>query len=136
MRTALCALFFSLALSIHGSAGEPIVLYRLGEVPFELREGDRYGIMLVNRGGESAPRAEYILANRATRQVLRTEDFAAFKTELAKLPKGTKVARYDSCTVSRSWGLSEKELAAFETLLRQSGLSVDEDFRITCYCKE
>ena len=61
MKTSLaCLLLILLSLSSPVFAKDPkkVVLFRIGEVPVELREGDKFAVMLVNDGGEDDPNSK------------------------------------------------------------------------------
>lgn len=111
------------------------MFFRVGEVPVELHEGDKYAVMLVNDGGEDSPSPRYILALAESRTVLDTKDLNLFKSVLSKIPKGTTIFEYDSCTVPRSWGLKAAQFDAYTAIFKDLGLKVSEDRRITCYCE-
>jgi hypothetical protein len=138
MKTSLASLMLIL-LSLSGPVfamdSKPVVLFRIGDVPVELREGDKFAVMLVNDGGEDDPSPRYILALAESRTVLDTKDRSLFKSVLSKTPKGTTIFEYDSCTVPRSWGLKKSQIEAYKALFKELGLKVSEDPRITCYCE-
>ena len=97
---------------------------------------DDYGIMLINDGNERQPSPRYILGIRASRTVLDTRDLRVFRAALGTLPKGTRLIPYDSCTVSRSHGLSASNHSEFTKAVNDAALIVDEEARrITCYCE-
>ncbi len=115
MKTSLaCLLFILLSLSgpVFAKDLKAVVLFRIGAVPVELREGDKFAVMLVNDGGEDDPSPRYILALAESRTVLDTKDLNLFKSILSKIPKGTTIFEYDSCTVPNGTGLSTFLVAA------------------------
>lgn len=114
---------------------KPLIIYRIGDVPVEMRESDEFGVMLINDGGEDAPSPRYILAISSMRTVVDTKDFELFKTLLKRIPKGSTVFEYGSCTVPRSWGLTDKHFSNFEKAFKESGLAISQESRITCYCE-
>lgn len=114
---------------------KPLIIYRIGDVPVEMRESDEFGVMLINDGGEDAPSPRYILAISSMRTVIDTKDFELFKTLLKRIPKGSTVFEYGSCTVPRSWGLTDKHFSIFEGAFTESGLAISKESRITCYCE-
>ena len=112
-----------------------LVIYRIGEarVPVVLR--DEYAVMLINDGDREQPSPRYIFARLSTRTVLDTKDLSQFRHVLSRLPKGSTVFEYDSCTVRRAWGLTEGQVSNFEESLSDLGLLLGEDRHITCYCE-
>lgn len=130
--TLAIAAFASLA---DAKEPKPLILYRIGDVPVEMCQGDEFGVMLVNDGNEDAPSPRYILAILSTRTVIDTKDSELFKTLLKRIPKGSTVFEYVSCTVPRSWGLTDEHLSIFESAFKDSGLIISEVPRITCYCE-
>lgn len=114
---------------------KPLILYRIGNVPVEMRAGDAYGVMLINDGWEEDPGPRYILAIAKTRTVIDTKDLDLFKAVLKRIPKGSILFEYGSCTVPRSWGLKEEHLEAYNDTFKELGLVVSEEPRITCYCE-
>ncbi len=114
---------------------KPLIIYRMGEVPIEMREGDAFGIMLVNDGSEEDPVPRYIIAVAKTRIVIDTKNFELFKAMIKPLPKGTIMFEYGSCSVPRSWGLKEEHVKAYYTMFKELGLVISEKPRTTCYCK-
>lgn len=117
---------------------EPLILYRIGDVPVEMLKGDEFGVMLINDGGgeeEEEPSPRYILALAGSRTVLDTKDLGLFRELLKRIPEGSVIFRYDSCSVPRAWGLNEKQISDFQDSFKKQGLSLSEDPRITCYCE-
>ena len=114
---------------------EALVIFRISEakVPVVLR--DEYAVMLINDGDREEPSPRYIFARLSTRTVLETKDLSEFRFVLSRLPKGSTVFEYDSCTVRRAWGLTEGQVTDFEESLSDLGLLLGEDRRITCYCE-
>ena len=102
--------------------------------PFTLREDD-FGAVLYNGGTEHQPVAGYILAFQATREIVHTDDFAVFKAALARIPRGSVIGRYDTCTLRRSYGLPESVTSQFEEALSDAGLRVEQVARTVCYCR-
>lgn len=100
--------------------------------PFVLRED--YGVLLLNEGGEVAPKPLYILAFQKTKEIFRSHDLEEFKAELAKVPKGAVVGRFETCTMPRSWGLPEEQRKTFRNALDERELVIEVDGRIVCYC--
>ena len=74
--------------------------------PFVLHD-DEYGVVLYNDGTEDKPVAHYIFACQSTRQIVHTGDFAIWQQAVAKIPRGSTVGSYDTCSVPRSYGLPE-----------------------------
>lgn len=113
----------------------PLVLYWIGTVPVEMRDGDEYGVMLVNDGGgEENPTPRYIFAVATSRTVVETNDLDLFRTLVGRVPKGTTIFSYGSCSMPRSWGLKEEHFEAFDNVFKDLGLILSGDQRITCYC--
>lgn len=133
--TCLLLILLSLCGLVFAKGQKAVVLFRIGEVPVELREGDKFAVMLVNDGGEEDPIPRYILALAESRTVLDTKDLSLFKSVLSKIPKGTTIFEYDSCSVPRSWGLEEAQIEAYTAVFKDLELTVSEDPRITCYCE-
>lgn len=154
MAHPLILLIATAAISFAGQAGEKGHRYRVGEVdkkgnlviyvvhgnpkhdipdsPFLLQEP--YGTMLFNEG-EKQPKPRYVLASRAKKTVFSTYNFNEFKKALAKLPRGSKIRHYDSCTVSQSYGLKQSTIDAYEALPKQLKLKVVSEPNITCVCE-
>jgi hypothetical protein len=119
-----------------------MVIYLInGRTPIFLQT--EFGVMLVNEGGagdpkgnafeRQPPRPRYIIAIRSKRKIIDTTDIVKFKRAIMEIPKGSKIIRYDSCTVSRASHLDWNE---FEDVIRSAGLVLPEDPIITCYCAE
>lgn len=98
--------------------------------PFVLQE--EFGVVLYNGGSETQPVTHYILACQSTRNIINTADFSRFQEALSKIPKGTVVGRYDTCSVSRAYGLSEPVIIQFGEALTKAGLTIEN--RSVCYC--
>ena len=99
---------------------------------------DDYAVMLINDGDSDKPVPRYILAIRSSRTLIDTRDFKIFQTALTQIPKGKLVFIYDSCTVPRSYGLTDAQDAAFYKAIQDAGLRTpgeDGPLRMTCYCK-
>ena len=133
--TCLLLILLSLSATVFAKNQKAVVLFRIGEVPLELREGDKYAVMLVNDGDENAPSPRFILALAESRTVLDTKDINLFKSVLSKIPKGNTIYEYDSCTVRRSYGLTAAQIGAYTAIFKELGLKVSEEPRITCYCE-
>ena len=103
------------------------------EEPFVLHQ-DAYGVVLYNDGNEANPHARYIFASQSPREIVNTDDLAVFKQALAKVPRGSKVGRYDTCTMPRSYGLPEQIISRFYQALTKAGLKEEEETRRVCYC--
>lgn len=102
---------------------------------FDIVLEDRYGVLLVNDGDEKTPVPRYILGIQSSRTILDTRDRSEFARALQGIRKGSRVIRYDSCTVPRSYGLTGKQLADFEKMIRDADLIMPRNVaRITCYC--
>lgn len=101
--------------------------------PVSLRSDD-FGVVLYNDGLEDAPVARYILAFQKTREIVHTDDFAAFKLALSRVPRGSTIGRYDTCSVPRSYGLPESVVTDFQQALTDAGLRVETEARLVCYC--
>lgn len=114
---------------------KPLIVYRIGDVPVEMREGDEYGVMLVNDGWEEYPSPRYIVAIAKTRTVVNTKDLDLFKSVVKRIPKGSTIFEYGSCTVPRSLGLTEDHFNAYNEVFSKFGLTVSDEPRITCYCE-
>ena len=114
-----------------------IILYTIKAgafgVPVPLE--DNYGILLVNDGDEKQPKPRFILGCRKRKSLLDTHDIRQFKAALSTIPMGSTVYQYDSCTVSRSWGLRGKTFDQFNATLSSRRLRVLKDRRTTCYCE-
>ena len=136
MRVLTVLLFLIVSASADKEKGrKPIILHRLlGTVPVELWEGDKVGVMLINDGDEKNPSPRFIVALAATRTVLDTKDLDLFRSVLSRLPRGTSIIEYDSCTIPRSWGLTEQHYEAYCDVFDDLGLKFSEERRITCTC--
>ena len=95
---------------------------------------DECGVVLVNDGNEEKPVARYIFACQKTREIVDTKDFAVFKEALSRVPKGTVVGMYDTCSVPRWYGLSEAEIAKFHKAITRAGLKMNSETTVVCYC--
>lgn len=137
MRTLLkfVSIVAMLITSAHAKEPKPLILYRIGDVPVEMREGDKYGVLLVNDGWEEDPSPRYIVAIAETRTVVDTKDIELFKAIMKRIPKGSTVFEYGSCTVPRSWGLKDEHIKAYNDIFTELGVTVSEEPRITCYCE-
>jgi hypothetical protein len=115
---------------------KPLVIYKiLGTVPVEMRDGDKFAVMLINEGGETAPSPRYVFAVADSRTVVDTKDIAIFRAALATLPKGTEIMKYGSCSAPRSWGLRQNHFKAYDKIFEDLGLKFSEELRLTCYCE-
>ena len=113
-----------------------------GETPIFL--GNDFGVMLVNDGGwgidsdfpklRQPQKPRYLVAVRGTGKIVDTPDFAEFERALGVIPKGTRISRYDSCSVSRASHLPKTVWDKFEKAMLSAGLILEEDPAITCYC--
>ncbi len=130
----LTAITTILILSAIAKEAKPLILYRIGDVPVEMHEGDDYAVMLINDGGEEDPSPRYILAIAKTRTVIDTKDLELFTSLLKRIPKESTLYEYGSCTVPRSWSLTEAHLEAYNNTFKDLGLKISEDPRTTCYC--
>ena len=135
---ALLAILFSFGPGGHAQAADDgLLMYTI--VPgADVRLQDDYGVMLINEGGEKDPTPRYILAIRKTRTLVDTRDLAVFRLGLATLAKGSTIYQYDSCTVPRSYGLTQAQHDAFYGAIKKAGLKLGEDKeldRLICYCK-
>lgn len=126
----------ALATLVAAKRVNPLVLYRIGNIPIEMHKKDAYGVMLINDGWEEDPSPRYILAIAKTRTVIDTRNLDIFKTMLKRIPKGSTIFEYGSCTVPRSWGLKTEHFKAYNNTFKELGLIISEQRRITCYCKE
>lgn len=131
-RTIIVIILLSAALA---KEPKPLILYRIGDVPVEMLDGDEYGVMLVNDGGEEDPSPRYILAIAKTRTVVDTKDLDLFRSLLGEVPKGTTIFSYGSCTMPRSWGLKDEHFEAYDSVFKELGLTLAEEQRTTCYCR-
>jgi hypothetical protein len=122
-------------VSVEGSTKKPrVILYTI--VPgADVILKDDYGYILINEGGEEHPQPRYILGIRSTGNVTDTKDINLFAKALLTIPKAATIFEYDSCTVSRSWGLNEKEIGKLNKVIKQAGLKISSQKRITCYCE-
>ncbi|MES2707446.1 MAG: hypothetical protein V4726_12690 [Verrucomicrobiota bacterium] len=115
---------------------DALILYRIGSVPVEMAAGDRYGVMLVNDGSETEPVPRYIVAFAGSRTVVDTRDPELFKAMLKRIPAGTVLTEYDSCSVPRAYGLSKGQISAWRSAISGQKLKIAENTRITCYCEK
>ena len=114
---------------------KPLVLHHIvKDCPVVLQ--DEYGVMLLNDGWEKDPSPRYIFARLSTRTVLITKDLSEFQHALARIPKGTVIHEYGSCTVPRWHGLTDKHFESYNSVFKKLGLKISENSRITCYCKK
>jgi predicted peroxiredoxin len=95
---------------------------------------DDCGLLLVNDGDEKNPIPRYILAVKQSGTVVDTKNSKDFMKALQAIPKGTKVFAYSSCTVPRSYGLTDKQIEEYYLMIKKAGLQIQDDPRITCYC--
>jgi len=100
--------------------------------PFVLN--DEYGVVLYNEGSQEQPEPRYILACQNNRSILLTADFEQFRRELQKIPIGTRIGRYDTCSVPRAYGLPDDLITRFQAALSEAGLKVESEGRHVCYC--
>jgi hypothetical protein len=104
--------------------------------PFTLRDNDHYGVVLYNSRMDGQPDARYIVAFQGSREIVHTDDFVVFKAALARIPRGSVIGRYDTCTLRRAYGLPDSIKSQFEKALGGAGLRVEEDARTVCYCRD
>ena len=100
--------------------------------PFVLQ--DEHGVILLNVGTSERPEPRYILASQATQTILMTSDFARFEQALRNIAAGTEIGVYDTCSVSRSYGLPEETVKQFRLALDEAKLRVLWENRSVCYC--
>ncbi len=104
------------------------------EIPVILK--DDYGIMIFNEGDESNPIARYELSKQKENTILEFENFDNLLKSISNLPKGSKIAIYDKCTIPTYYGLksfSEEKLVNFCIELE---LVIADHRKITCTCPE
>ncbi|BCU77292.1 hypothetical protein [Luteolibacter sp. LG18] len=104
------------------------------QAPFILR--GECGVVLANAGNETHPRPRFIFARQSTREIVDTEDPAVFRAVLAKVPAGTAVLRYETCSVPRCFGLSEGQVGDFTQAITDAGLALESEVETVCYCPD
>ena len=116
-----------------------LLFWRLNDAsngePFFLSPGDDYGAILINQGSDSRPLARYVFASQSTGKVLDTRNYSEFRKALAAVPKSSTIGIYETCSISRAYGLPMEVIDDFEKALQQSGSRIErEDARTVCYC--
>lgn len=132
------SLYLHLRVGEMNDAGR-LLFWRLNDgsrgEPFFLSPEDDYGAILINQGSESRPLARYIFASQSTGKVLDTRNYSEFWKALAAVSKSSTIGVYETCSVSRAYGLPMEVIDNFEKALRRSGAKVDrENERTVCYC--
>ncbi len=98
----------------------------LMEVGHEANNGlleHEYGMMIWDQKYLDEPR-RFELFFQKKKIVFRTEDLDAFKTELARIPRGEKLYEYDTCTVSSQNNLPEEVMQEIEVRCEELGIKI------------
>ncbi len=112
----------------------PLTLYTIVDGA-DVALKDPLGTMLINDGTEEHPIPRYILGIKSSRTLIDTKDLGTFRSALRALQEPQEVFLYDSCTMPRSWGLTEAQKNGFRESFALSGHTLrDEVKRTTCYC--
>ena len=98
--------------------------------PFVLK-GD-YGVVLYNAGSDSEPIACFVVAMQATRTIIHTTDYQIFKDAIARIPRGSTVANFHTCSMPMSHGLLDEDINKFESVLSGAELIITDEE--VCYC--
>ncbi len=83
----------------------------------------------------------FLVYDNDAKRVFKTTDFDAFIDHLSVLPRGSAIQRFDTCTVSRTWGMPDDAWDRLTTTMKKRDLSwakskVNEtDREIICYCE-
>ncbi|MGC4014351.1 MAG: hypothetical protein QM755_07525 [Luteolibacter sp.] len=94
------------------------------------------GVVLVNAGDEVHPKPRYILGRQSTREIVDTVDPEMFRSALGKIPAGTAVRRYETCSMPRCHGLSEEQVEEFKKSVTDAGLVMESQVTPVCYCPD
>lgn len=112
----------------------PLTLYTIVDGADVALEDPR-GTMLINDGTEEHPIPRYIIGIKSSRTLIDTRDLSTFRSALQTLQEPQDVFLYDSCTMPRSWGLTDAQKNEFRESFALSGHTLrDEVKRTTCYC--
>jgi hypothetical protein len=99
-----------------------------------------YGMMIWDDKWENDP-TRYELFFQKEKMAFKTTDLEALKKELAKIPAGSRLYMYDTCTVSQRNGFSPTRMNEIEDRCKELGLTMvdghHEDFKghTICYCE-
>ena len=112
-----------------------------GKVASVLREGDDYGMMLVNESGDGEkPGMMVVVARRHPAEVYRVRSLEELEAVLRSFPAGAVFYEYDRCLVPAGYGLPEGTREKVEGVIRLCGHRLDDGKdarsgpRITCTC--
>lgn len=75
-----------------------------------------------------------MVAERATRRITDTYDYAEYLREVKRIPPGAVVGWFDTCSVPRAYGLPDAVNLACESAMSQASLQVVTDGRGVCCC--
>jgi len=82
-----------------------------------------YGMMVFcNKWAEGPPWVRYELYIQESRKIIRTTSLERFKRDLSKLPEGSILDWYNTCTVSTCYGLPVEITTEIEEACKQSGV--------------
>ncbi len=112
-----------------------------GTVSAVLRDGDDYGVMLVNEAkSEEEPMMMVVVARRHPAEVYRVHSLDELEAVLRTFPAGAEFHEYDRCLVPAGYGLPEDTWAKVKEVVRRCGHRLDDGkgedsgVRTTCTC--
>ncbi len=109
---------------------------RAVRAPVVLREGDKYGVLLLNDSKDRGSSPRYILAMAENRTLIDTKNLEFFRLILTQLPKGSVIYPYDTASVSASWGINGDEYQSYLKAIADAGLVLSDQLRLTSQGKK
>jgi hypothetical protein len=100
-----------------------------------------FGILITDHEYDDIDDTVYELFYKKERKIYRTSNIKKLEERLYKLPKGSILDWYDTCTFSRMMGLSAEKKQAFIELCNKLELnlvlpSIEDSRNIVCYCNK
>lgn len=96
-----------------------------------------YAVLMVWHEGEK----RFFIYDNRMKKTLKTDDFDAFLDELAGLPRGIAIQRFDTCTVPRIYDMPRAEWQRLTEVLREGerkwaiSKASGYDHETVCFCE-
>lgn len=100
----------------------------------ELILKDDYGFVLLNAGDVKNPVLKIIFGSKKDNRVEVAATWPEAEKIIAKIPAGSLIFEYDTCTMPRSYGLPEETREKLSALFAGAKIKVSHEKRLTCYC--
>lgn len=101
-----------------------------------------YGILIIDHEYDYIEETYYILFYKNEKKLFKTSNLDILKKQLEKLPKGTILDWYDTCTFSRHMNLTDKKELAFKNMCASLNIQLIEprwdenQNNIVCFCNK